>query len=213
MCTFFLVVAFHDARFLSGLYHRFSYIVEKLCATPCRVVPFADAASTPGLHLDCYSSRDYLTSKNSGLTAIGLAVVCSLTVAAEQRITWVKTHKVPGRPLGWFHVPKTSTGFGASVAMANCNISGCGHEGPDYWHAACNHSGTQQSGMWLSRLASVEGDWHPPLNVGVLAHWRGRLVGMLRSPAEWKRSYFQDKLLNSHKYFPTPAMSDQNVDP
>ena len=27
MCTFFLVVAFHDARFLSGLYHRFSYIV------------------------------------------------------------------------------------------------------------------------------------------------------------------------------------------
>ena len=28
MCTFFLVVAFHDARFLSGLYHRFSYIVQ-----------------------------------------------------------------------------------------------------------------------------------------------------------------------------------------
>jgi hypothetical protein len=29
MCTFFLVVAFHDARFLSGLYGRFSYIVDK----------------------------------------------------------------------------------------------------------------------------------------------------------------------------------------
>ena len=28
MCTFFLVVAFHDARFLSGLYGRFSYIVH-----------------------------------------------------------------------------------------------------------------------------------------------------------------------------------------
>jgi len=28
---------------------------------------------------------------------------------------------------------------------------------------------------------------------------------MLRSPAEWKRSYFQDKLLNSYKYFPTPT--------
>ena len=28
MCTFFLVVAFRDARFLSGLYGRFSYIVE-----------------------------------------------------------------------------------------------------------------------------------------------------------------------------------------
>ena len=27
MCTFFLVVAFRDARFLSGLYGRFSYIV------------------------------------------------------------------------------------------------------------------------------------------------------------------------------------------
>ena len=29
MCTFFLVVAFHDARFLSGLYHRFFYIVYR----------------------------------------------------------------------------------------------------------------------------------------------------------------------------------------
>ena len=29
MCTFFLVVAFRDARFLSGLYGRFSYIVNK----------------------------------------------------------------------------------------------------------------------------------------------------------------------------------------
>jgi hypothetical protein len=29
MCTFFLVVAFHDARFLSGLYGRFSYIVSQ----------------------------------------------------------------------------------------------------------------------------------------------------------------------------------------
>ena len=28
MCTFFLVVAFRDARFLSGLYGRFSYIVH-----------------------------------------------------------------------------------------------------------------------------------------------------------------------------------------
>ena len=28
MCTFFLVVAFRDARFLSGLSHRFSYIVK-----------------------------------------------------------------------------------------------------------------------------------------------------------------------------------------
>ena len=28
MCTFFLVVAFRDARFLSGLYGRFSYIVQ-----------------------------------------------------------------------------------------------------------------------------------------------------------------------------------------
>ena len=28
MCTFFLVVAFRDARFLSGLTHRFSYIVQ-----------------------------------------------------------------------------------------------------------------------------------------------------------------------------------------
>jgi hypothetical protein len=27
MCTFFLVFAFRDARFLSGLYGRFSYIV------------------------------------------------------------------------------------------------------------------------------------------------------------------------------------------
>ena len=27
MCTFFLVVAFRDARFLSGLYGRFSYIL------------------------------------------------------------------------------------------------------------------------------------------------------------------------------------------
>ena len=40
MCTFFLVVAFHDARFLSGLYHRFSYIVKKeagmqVCDTAC----------------------------------------------------------------------------------------------------------------------------------------------------------------------------------
>ena len=30
MCTFFLVVAFRDARFLSGLYGRFSYIVHYL---------------------------------------------------------------------------------------------------------------------------------------------------------------------------------------
>ena len=29
MCTFFLVVAFRDARFLSGLYGRFSYIVDR----------------------------------------------------------------------------------------------------------------------------------------------------------------------------------------
>ena len=28
MCTFFLVFAFRDARFLSGLYGRFSYIVR-----------------------------------------------------------------------------------------------------------------------------------------------------------------------------------------
>lgn len=52
-----------------------------------------------------------------------------------------------------------------------------------------------------------------PLNGKVLAPWRGRLVGMLRSPAEWKQSYFQDKLLNSYKYFPTgnTTMSDQTV--
>ena len=30
MCTFFLVFAFRDARFLSGLYGRFSYIVVLL---------------------------------------------------------------------------------------------------------------------------------------------------------------------------------------
>ena len=36
---------------------------EKLCATPCRVEPFADAASIPGLHLDCCSSRDYFDLK------------------------------------------------------------------------------------------------------------------------------------------------------
>jgi hypothetical protein len=29
MCTFFLVFAFRDARFLSGLYGRFSYIVKR----------------------------------------------------------------------------------------------------------------------------------------------------------------------------------------
>ena len=33
MCTFFLVVAFRDARFLSGLYGRFSYIVAKMSPT------------------------------------------------------------------------------------------------------------------------------------------------------------------------------------
>ena len=36
MCTFFLVVAFHDARFLSGLYGRFSYIVQ--CSLHRRVL-------------------------------------------------------------------------------------------------------------------------------------------------------------------------------
>ena len=117
--------------------------------------------------------------------------------------------EVPGRPLGWFHVPKTSTGFGASVALANCNISdkAC-HEGPAYWHATCNQSGTQQSGMWLTKPE----DWHPPLNAGMLAVWSGRLVGMLRSPAEWKRSFFQDKLLNSYKYLPTPESNKTRSD-
>ena len=50
MCTFFLVVAFRDARFLSGLYGRFSYIVLQ---------------RAPGLahsHRDARSDHGYLTT-------------------------------------------------------------------------------------------------------------------------------------------------------
>ena len=40
MCTLFLVVAFRDARFLSGLYGRFSYIVVFLRHIKTMVEPY-----------------------------------------------------------------------------------------------------------------------------------------------------------------------------
>ena len=48
MCTFSLVVAFRDARFLSGLYHRFSYIVTRRLGTrPTAPSRDADGQATP----------------------------------------------------------------------------------------------------------------------------------------------------------------------
>ena len=60
MCTFFLVVAFRDARFLSGLYGRFSYIV-KFVRTPLHELP---------LDLDVCCERKYVSSLRTACSAV-----------------------------------------------------------------------------------------------------------------------------------------------
>ena len=49
MCTFFLVVAFRDARFLSGLYGRFSYIVYECPLGPCTIIKILRKEKSVGL--------------------------------------------------------------------------------------------------------------------------------------------------------------------
>ena len=77
MCTFFLVVAFHDARFLSGLYHRFSYIVMKQVKIMKRI------SSACYLSIAIWNLK-FARLNRSPLALVGVAMPC---LSVSERLT------------------------------------------------------------------------------------------------------------------------------
>ena len=54
------------------------------------------------------------------------------------------------KPLGWAHIPKTSSAFGYAVGRVNCHIPASFLQmGPAVMHEWCISSGFPESGMWL----------------------------------------------------------------
>ena len=92
MCTFFLVFAFRDARFLSGLYGRFSYIVDKpwdCCAGSNGILLLGSARRAI-----CCSARHTQSSVRSAATnarAYGAntnSVTVPHTHSTQPSVTW-----------------------------------------------------------------------------------------------------------------------------
>lgn len=129
------------------------------------------------------------TILHSSLVAV-LAHMHALVVVLCVSLAWKK-------PIGWVHIPKTSTAFGYSVGRVNCRIpSDFVNLGPAAMHEKCIAMGFRNSGMWLD----IPGNWHPPLNNKLTSRWSGRLVTLIRNPSQWKESYYQDKIRGGVKY-------------